>query len=162
MLLEIENEDGLDLNGFCEFLIPLIQQYAEDEANWDTEQVERWNNELKVSELNWAQDARNAPIIPSVSYIINAYFDSLQYTSTGGSYLIVSNKNLLLNYTNISIDSLASRINDGILDSKGYPYFEEVFQHFADNLQTYYELYLREGGIEVEEAENRESEEEDN
>lgn len=160
MLLEIENEDGLDLNGFCEFLIPLIQQYAEDEANWDRAQVRRWNDELKTSELNWARDAKNAPIIPSVSYIINTYFDNLQYAKMGGSYIITSNKNILLNYTDISIDSLASRINDGVLDFKGYSYFEQVFQHFADELQGYYDLYLEDSG-ESESFENEEDENED-
>ena len=161
MFLEIENEDGLNLNGFCEFLIPVIQDYAEDEANWDMAQVEKWNGELKTSELNWARDARDAPIIPSVSYIINAYFDNLQYAKMGGSYLITSNKNVLLNYTDISIDSLASRINDGILDFKGYSYFEDVFQHFADDLQHYYEIYLELGGDEEYEAEKEGEEEEE-
>lgn len=142
MFLEIENEDNLNLNGFCEYLIPLIQEYAEDEGNWDLAQIEKWDNEFKVSELSWAVDATNTPIIPSVKFIINQYFDNLTYTTTSGNYLITSNKNLLLNYTDITIDSLASRINDGILDEKGYPYFDEVFQYFADNLQEYFDDYL--------------------
>ena len=142
MFLEIINKENLKLNGFCDYLIPLIQEYAEDENNWDLDQIEKWDNELIVSQLNWAVDATNTPIVPKVKYIINQYFDNLKYTNTLGNYLITSDKNLLLNYTDITIDSLASRINDGILDEKGYPYFDEVFQYFADNLQEYFDAYL--------------------
>lgn len=142
MFLEIINEENLNLSGFCEYLIPLIQEYAEDESNWDSAQIEKWDSELRTSELSWAVDATDTPIIPSVKFIINQYFDNLTYTTTSGNYLITSNKNLLLNYTDITIDSLASRINDGILDEKGYPYFDEVFQYFADNLQKYFDDYL--------------------
>ena len=142
MFLEIINEENLNLNGFCEYLIPLIQEYAEDETNWDSTQIEKWDSELRTSELSWAVDATNTPVIPSVKFIINQYFDNLTYTTTSGNYLITSNKNLLLNYTDITINSLASRINDGILDEKGYPYFDEVFQYFANNLQEYFDDYL--------------------
>ena len=161
MFLEIENKDNLKLDGFCEFLIPIIREYAENENNWDPDQIKKWEDEFKVSSLNWALDDSGTPIVPPVRFIINEYFDHLQYTKIESSYLITSDKNLLLNYTDITIDSLASRINYGILDSKGYSYFEDVFQHFADRLQEFFNLYLTTTDEDVRPEKQNNSREED-
>lgn len=142
MFLQILNPSDLDLQDFCEWLIPKIKDYANDSNHWNQELVNEWTNYFNTYDFGWSRDIANQPLVPSFAFIVDSYFSSLGVYKTGGAYFILADENRLLNYTDITIESLASMINNGTVDKKSYPYFEGVFQYFADNLQSYYGLYL--------------------
>ena len=144
MFLKILNPNNLDLQDFCNWLIPKIKEYANNQSHWNQELVNEWIEYFNKYDFGWSRDVANQPIIPSFAFIVDSYFSNLATYTMNGAYFILANENLLLNYTNITIDSLASMINDGTVDKKGYPYFEDVFQYFADNLPKYFDSYMLE------------------
>lgn len=141
MFLQILNPDNIDLQGFCNWLIPKIKEYANDQNNWDKALVEEWVKYFNLYDFGWGRDIANQPIVPSFAFIVDSYFSNQVICKTNGSYFIMGNKNTLLNYTDISIDSLAAMINDGTVDKKSYPFFEQVYEYFASRLSDYYQSY---------------------
>lgn len=144
MFLKILNPDEEDLTDFCNWLIPKIKEYANNQVHWNQELVNEWVSYFNEYDFGWSRDVANQPVVPSFAFIVDSYFSSLATYKTNGAYFILANENLLLNYTDIAIDSLASMINNGTVDKKGYSYFEDVFQYFADNLSSYYDSYILE------------------
>ncbi len=142
MFLQILNPDNLDLQDFCEWLIPKIKEYANDQNNWNQDLVKEWIKYFNEYDFGWQKDAANQSIVPSFAFIVDKYFSNLGIYKTNGSYYILADENILLNYTNITIESLASMINNGTVDKKGYPFFENTFEYFATNLTNYHKLYL--------------------
>ena len=146
MYLRILNPANLDLQEFCEWLIPKIKEYANDESNWNQALVNEWTEYFNKYDLGWSRDVANQPVIPSFAFIVDKYFSSLGIYKMNGSYYILADENILLNYTDITIESLASMINNGTVDKKGYLYFEGVFEYFANNLDNLYKLFIDSNG----------------
>ena len=142
MFLRIDNPEGLELQGFCEWLITQIQDRANDSTLWNQGLVDSWSNYFHQFDFGWPRDVANQPLVPSFALIVDSYFSSLKVYKTGGSYYILADENRLLNSTEITIDSLASMINNGTVDMKGYPFFDEIFDFFAENVGDYYSLYV--------------------
>lgn len=144
MFLKILNPDDIDLQNFCDWLIPKIKDYANNQVHWNQDLVRDWMDYFNKYDFGWSRDIANQPVVPSFAFIVDSYFSNLATYKITGAYFILADENLLLNYTNITIESLASMINNGTVDKKGYPYFEDVFQYFADNLSSYYDSYTLE------------------
>lgn len=146
MFLKISNPDDLDLDGFCEALIPALRDHANNEENQNKELANVWTEYFKSHDLGWYKDIAGNPITPTFEVIVDLYFSNLIITKVSDGYMIAEDPNILLNYTDIKIDTLATMINDGVLTQKGYPYFENVFDEFAGSLQELYEAYLLSDG----------------
>ena len=142
MFLQISNPDSLELQDFCEWLITHIQNRANDSSLWNQDRVDAWTNYLHQYDFGWSRDVLNQPIVPSFAFIVDSYFSTLKVYKAGGSYYILADENRLLNSTEITVDSLASMINNGTVDMKGYPFFDEVFSFFAEHIEDYFSLYM--------------------
>ena len=146
MFLRIENPDGLDLSDFCNYLIDLIIDYANNPNNVNTALADKWTEYFNSTDLGWVRDVSDNAISPSFYVIVNLYFDELYYYELNGAYFITSDPNQLLNSTRLTIDSLATMINDGTIGMKGYSYFDQVFNYFAGNLKSIFENYVTQYG----------------
>lgn len=153
MFLKILNPDGLDLSDFCNYLIEEIVNYVDKSTGLSQETADTWTEHFKSVDLGWTKDISGNSISPTFEFIVNQYFDNLYFYETDGAYFITSDSNTLLNSTDLTIDSLATMINDGTIGMKPYPYIDQVFDYFAENLQTYFDAYL--AGVSSEDVENK-------
>lgn len=142
MFLKLINPEGLDLSDFCNYLIEEIIEYVDNSSGLDQKIADTWTQHFKSVDLGWVKDISGNPIPPTFEFIISQYFDNLYFYETDGAYFITSDPNTLLNSTNISIESLATMINDGTIGMEAYPYIDQVFNYFAANMQTYFNAYL--------------------
>lgn len=151
--LEIENPDKEDLRDFCIFLKDKIYEYATDENNQNAALIKEWDNFFQSTDLGWPRDMVGNPIAPSTKFIIDSWFKNLKITDIRGSYFLIPDENNLLKMSGISIDSLARRINFGMLGVRAYNYFDEVLEKAAEELPDLYEEYLEENNISTEQEE---------
>lgn len=142
MYLEIKNPNNLDLKDFCIFLKDKIYDYAMDENNQDKDLIQKWDNYFKENDLGWPKDQIGNPVAPSTKFIISKWFKNLETISTNGSYFLIPSEKIMLNSMEVSVDSLASRINFGVLGVKPYNYFDKVLNEIAARLPDIYEEYL--------------------
>lgn len=142
MFLKILNPNGLDLSDFCNYLIDEIIEYVDKSQGLDQELANAWTDYFKSTDLGWVKDVAGNSIAPTFEFIIDQYFNNLYFYETDGAYFITSDPNTLLNSTDLTIDSLATMINDGIMSMKAYPYIDQVLNYFADKLQIYFGAYL--------------------
>lgn len=149
MELEISNPDQLtDLDDFCPALIESMVKFATDPINQNQELVEAWNQYFRDHNLGWAEDPDGNLAVPTFQYIVYQWFSHLTWFQSGTSFYIIPDENLLLNSTEITIDSLARLINYGALDRPRYQFFEEILDFFAEQLT---DLYLSWSGLAGEE-----------
>lgn len=142
MFLKIENPDGIDLSAFCEYLIGEIVDYVDEGTDLDEDLAQNWTDYFKSTDLGWVKDELGNSIAPTFDFIMDQYFDALYFYETDGAYFITSDSNRLLNSTDLTIDSLATMINDGVIGMKAYAYIDQVFNYFAEKLQDYFNIYL--------------------
>lgn len=139
MFLEIQNVDGIDdAVYFVGWLTDRITEYALNTANMNPALMKLWDEYFKENDLGWVKDSTDTPIPPSTSYIISEYFTNLVIDQPGNSFIITTDPDNMLRNTGLAIDTLAAIINNGNLSTKAYPYFDEVFDYFADNIDSYY------------------------
>lgn len=144
MFLEIDNPNNLvDLGDFCDYLIEEMTEYATNKQNQDSNQVDRWNSYFEATDLGWPLNDRGQPTAPTFQYIVYQWFSHLDWYELKGNYYIVPNTELLLNSTEITIDSLAQMINYGVLGTSAYRYFEDILDYFAENLTDLYLGWVR-------------------
>ena len=148
MFLEVKNPEKVEKIGeFFDYLIAEMTTYATDPLHQDKGQVDIWNSYFESTDLGWPVNDSGQPTAPTFQYIVYQWFSHLDWFETKGNYYIIPNEDLLLNSTEITIDSLAQMINYGVLGTPAYRYFEDVLNHFADNLT---DLYIDWAGIEEE------------
>ena len=139
MFLEIQNTDGLDdVVYFVGWLTDRITEYALNPANMTPALMKLWDDYFKENDLGWVTDSTDTPIPPSTSYIISEYFTNLVIDQPGNSFIITTDPDNMLRNTGLAIDTLAAIINNGNLSTPAYPYFDDVFNYFADNIDSYY------------------------
>lgn len=141
MYLKIENPDGLDLSDFLNFLIEEIKKVAINPKNYDGDLAKLWGEYFANTDLGWPKDQLNQPVAPSFRYIINEFFSNLKVLKAEGSYTICVDNTLLLGLSSVTIVNIASIINYGTLTLKAYPYFDMVFDLFAENLPQIYSTW---------------------
>ena len=146
MYLEIENPDNLELEEFAYWLKDQVIDYVDTENTRNTILGKLWSEYFQENDLGWAKDDSDTPIAPSADFIISSYFDNLIVKKNGNNYIITVDPSIKVGNTNLTVDALSALINYGTLSLPPYPYIDDVFQVFANNLQDYYELWLEETG----------------
>ena len=141
MVLKITYTEGSnkDIAKFCEWLIPYIRSYANDLSNLDIKMIKKWDNYLETIK---PQLSKKPIHLPSFKEIVNNYFSNLIVLEEDDAFIITHDFNKKAP-SGHAWDYFARLINFGTLDMKGYPYFEEVFEHFAKCLQLYYNGWSR-------------------
>lgn len=138
MILTIENPEGLDLNKFAGWLCDRIETVATDPVNQSGPEIAMWDRYLENNNFEWDTDETGNKSIPSVRFIINQYFSHLVIGRKGNDYVITCDPEAILNNTPYKIDTLASYINYGTATEVPYPYFDYIFDFFAEHLNDYY------------------------
>lgn len=154
MYLEIENPEEMDIAPFAEWLCERLRESAADPATHDPSLETLWSNYFEDNDLGWPRDDSDDPIAPSAGFIIDMYFNNLILQRRGQNIIITVDPTATLRGTSITIDSLAALMNYGTLLTTSYPYFDSIFEAYADNLQEYYDQwaeleFLKSAGGEV-------------
>ena len=148
MELEVQNPNNLEnLGDFCSFLIEQMQIFVEDSSNYDQKLADVWDNYFVSTDLGWPVDSTGNPVAPTFKRIVFLWFSSLEWFEAKGNYYIIPDDELLLNSTELTVDSLARMINFGVLGAAPYKFFDNVLDFFAEHLD---ELYLKWAGIDEE------------
>ena len=146
MYLEIENPDNLELEEFAYWLKDKIIDYVGNGSARETGLEDLWSKFFEENDLGWVKDEFGNPIPPTITFLLDSYFNNLIVKKKENNYVITNDTNIKLRNTNLTIDALAALINYGTLSVPPYPYIDDVFQEFANDLQEYYDIWLRETG----------------
>lgn len=131
MLLEIENPDNYNLDEFCVFVIATMQEYVQNHLSWNNQLAQSWEDYFRSRDLGWTKDAAGQSVCPALRWLVDEWFLSLRWFSLDSSYYIIPDRELKLNSTEITIDSLARLVNFGNLEMAPYRVFEDVLDLFA-------------------------------
>lgn len=134
MILKITHKEDKDIKDFCMWLIPYIRAYANNKLNYNMSLVNMWNEYLE-------KNIKTNTYYPTFIDVVNNYFRNLIVVEDNNSFIITTDHNKKAP-SGHSWDYFARLINFGTLDIKGYTYFEDVFQYFAERLQMYYDEWL--------------------
>lgn len=146
MFLRVENPSGLNLDDFINYLIKQIIVFVDNCELVNKRDEQRWNNFFEQNDIGWKKDMVGNPVSPKVSYIVDEYFKNLIVIREGQDYIITTDPMVKLNGTQLTIDMLATMINDGTLTVAPYTYFDNVFDVFAKTLQLLYDDWITFGG----------------
>lgn len=133
MELLVKNPDGLtNIKEFCDRLIISMQEYAGNPSNYDKSLVKTWNDYFEATDLGWPIDETGTPVAPTFERIVDLWFSHLYTMEIKGDYCIVPDVELKLNYTGLTIDSLARMINFGVLGVAPYRFFDDTLDLYAE------------------------------
>ena len=139
MFLEIQNVDNLDLDGFVEWIINDIRKVYVSLPSRNQKLEETWEKYFSTTDFGWATDISEKSVVPTVNFILNQFFTHQIVEKTDGGYIITVDHDLKLNNTDITIERLAATINYGVLDCPPYPYFDAVYDYYAEQLQSLFD-----------------------
>ena len=152
MELFIENPNNANIADFMNWLCEEIEEFVA-EKNLRIPKLEViWDEALEESGLDWPKDELGNPVAPTTSFIINEYFTHLMVEEVNEGFRITVMPELYLRGSNLTIEFLAAYINNGNISTPAYRYFDDVFDTFADNLESMYLEYLNIFGDEYEEV----------
>lgn len=140
MELIIDNPDNLDLNNFCSYLISEMIDYMENTIN--DSQLIRFNEYIN-NNLNIRFIDKLPRLLKSRNILITAV-QTLYYVKQGNDYIIKINPNNFIPNTYAKFIDIVSLINYGNIQLQSYPIIDEMFDYFANNLNQYYNDYLKE------------------
>lgn len=142
MELEIQYDTDADLVfNFCIWLLPQILEVGTSRI--DEREIEPYNDYL--NKQNILKSKLNPNLIINCRDIIISCLDQLIIEKgLDNSYRICLNPKI--NYPNsyAKFIDIAKLINYGNLSLNGCRFFDKLFEYFAENLNNYYEIYLRE------------------
>lgn len=140
MELRIKNPAKLELSNFCNYLINKMVTYISNTIN--DRQLIRFdkhiNNNLKIKFID-----KFPRLLKSRDVLITAV-QTLYYIKQGNDYIIKINPNNFIPNTYAKFIDIVSLINYGNMQLQSYPIIDEMFDYFADNLNQYYNDYLKE------------------
>lgn len=140
MELTIDNPDNLNLDAFCSYLISEMVDYID--STIDSNQLIRFdeyiNNNLNIRFID------KLPRLLKSKNILIAAVQTLYYIKQGNDYIIKINPNNFAPNTYAKFIDIVSLINYGNMQLQSYPIIDEMFDYFADNLNQYYNEYLKE------------------
>lgn len=143
MELVIQNPDGVsNLKEFCERIIKSMQEYVSNSANYNKGLVKTWNDYFESTDLGWLKDETGNPVAPTFERIVDLWFSHLYPLEVKGDYYIIPDADLRLNYTELTVDSLARMINFGVVGAAPYNFFDEVLNLYADWVPGLYEEWM--------------------
>lgn len=146
MELIVGDPDNIGLYDFTDWLCDVISDFVDDNNLRIPSLEKKWDEFFEKTDMGWQKDDTGNPVPPTVSFIINQYFHNLVIKKKSSDYIITTDSNLFLTGTSLTIDELASIINNGNMGMPAYSYFNDIFQFFADNLSSFYEYFLEEQG----------------
>lgn len=139
MNLHISNEDELDLNGFCNWLIEQMQIYMQ--SNIDERQLARFDAFIFNNQIIRTIDNSNR-YISCKSILIGSTYN-LIFEKTSNEYIISINPNINIPNTYNKFIDIVSLIDSGNLSLPSYSIYSDMMEFFAKDLQLYYEEYIR-------------------
>lgn len=139
MNLHISNEDELDLNGFCNWLIEQMQIYMQ--SNIDERQLARFDAFIFNNQIIRTIDNSNR-YISCKSILIGSTYN-LIFEKTSNEYIISINPNINIPNTYNKFIDIVSLIDSGNLSLSSYSIYSDMMEFFAKDLQLYYEEYIR-------------------
>lgn len=148
MNLFIEAPKSPEIQDFINWVIESISETAVSPEFRDGELEDMWDKYFQENDLGWAADETGSPAPPTVNFIINQYFNNLVVLEESNGYNIITDSAIKLYGTNLTVDSVASLINYGTLSIPPYPYFDLIFELYAEDLiDMYAEWSQEEEGI---------------
>lgn len=142
MFLEIQNVDNLDLDGFVEWIVNDIRKVYVSLPSRNQKLEETWEKYFSTTDFGWATDISEKSVVPTVNFILNQFFTHQIVEKTDSGYIITVDHDLKLNNTDITIERLAATINYGVLDCPPYPYFDAVYDYYAEQLQSLFDEWV--------------------
>ncbi len=134
--IKINNPQQLDLQLFCQYLIPLIRARANDFSKIDIRVEKLWDSYLQ--EL-----FKKYKVTINLKTIVRIYFNNLviRKDMRDKSYTITVNDNIKFPGLDIKIDALAQLITIGNLDIAGYPLFDDIYEDIKIKVPTLYNIW---------------------
>lgn len=140
MNLIIDKQEGIDLVPFCNWLIPKIQEVLVDEINENKLiKIDLFLNEHKLLYFNYNEDR----VISSKNILIGAIYN-LHIQDNQNEVVIEINPNTIIPNTFAKFIDIVKLINYGNLSLQGYPILDITMEFFAENIDFYYNEYLKE------------------
>lgn len=136
MNLIINNPDGYDLSGFCDWLIPKIQ--SEILISVDIKKLAKFDVFI-YNKLNLGVNLDSYDII---KWSLNL----IKWTKHKDNYEIYLDKNITIPGTYITFYNIIKLIDNGNLSLAPYPIYTNTMEKFAIKLPEYFDSYLE--GIE--------------
>ena len=146
MHLIIENPDNLDLDKFAGWLCRVIREIATSGELEDRARAAQWDENLASINPGWAEDEFGNATAPTVRYIASEYFSHLMIGRQGQNYVITTDPSLKLRGTSLTIDSIATLINEGNLSFYPYSYFDQVYDVVASMQKKLFVEWMQEEG----------------
>lgn len=129
-------ESAVDITDFCNWLITQIQSYIK--LNLNNKKVERFDKYIN----------ENIPMQPkrilTTAELISAASYNLVVNKIQNNYIIQIDSNVFIPNTFAKFINIMQLINYGNLVLPPYPIWTETFNYFADNINKYLEIYLKE------------------
>ena len=144
MNLFIEARKSPSTRAFVDWVLTDIKEAAVGLELRDGELETTWDKYFQETDLGWATDETGSPVPPTVNFIINQYFDNLVVLEESNGYNIITDSAIKLYGTDLTVDSVASLINYGTLSTPPYPYFDLIFELYAEGLPDIYETWAQE------------------
>ena len=138
MRLIINDSEGLIDYKFCLWLISQIKNEYIETANV--------NKLLKMDEYLHSLDFMASHKDDTSYKILQKGLQSLQVSSGTDSYIIRVNDSIYYDFaTGVKLSTVCKLINYGTISVQGYPIYQKLFTHFAENLGDlvkYYYTYV--------------------
>ena len=142
MFLEIDCDDPIGAYDFAVWIVNDIREFASDNDLRNYSLEEYWDNYFQNNDFGWYRDGVGDSVVPTVNFIINAYFSNLIIIKKDKSLVITVDPNIKINQTDVPIELLATIINYGTLTETPYPYFDYVFDLYAENIDNLYSTWV--------------------
>ena len=138
MELIIDNPDGMDLHGFCEWLREFMFEYIAD--NLDEGKLIVFDDYVNTKmNLVWQGPKRHISVkdlmlsVPANLICLH----QLNYSK----FMIDSN--IIIPNTAAKFINIINLINYGNMDLPSYNFIDEMFNKIAENLNAFYDIYLQ-------------------
>lgn len=129
-------ESSVDIIDFCKWLITQIQSYMKSNLN------------IKRADIFDKYINENIPMQPKRILITKDLILSASYNlivnKVQNNYIIEIDPNIFIPNTFAKFINIMQLINYGNLVLPPYPIWTETFNYFADNINKYLDIYLKE------------------
>ena len=139
MNLIISNPENIDLDDFCEWLIPQIQRYLI--ASIDDNHLIRWDYYLNLGSTFLKTYRFDRPVSSKEILIAGSY--NLIVKKQPEQYTIELNMNTIIPNSSAKFINVISLINNGNLSMQGYNIYTQVMDYIANNIDYYFKAYTQ-------------------
>lgn len=146
MKLIINNPDRLDLDEFCEWLLPKVQE----ELLVRISPAKCQKRDEDIANSGVVQYVGTTRVVPTETLIKQAIISLKWDKLPNGTYELSISKRMMVYGSTTTIDTIARLIEYGTEKITPMPLFRPVFKTFEEMIQEWYNLYMDEnyGGSE--------------